>query len=295
MSKRQTRSMDKQKIQLKKGNGGDDGNPSTSSTSSSSSSKPNEAIEENESGEEIEIKPKPIRRSSSLFSLDLDSTPLDPPDDEDIKKFTSDEIHFSLIRNLHMADFITLLNGFCGFYSIVSCLRFTLTGLPHYVQRAHFFIGLGLFFDFFDGRVARIRQKSSLLGQELDSLADLISFGVAPASIAFAIGFQSTIDVLILSFFVLCGLTRLARFNVTVTTIPKDLTGKSKFFEGLPIPTSLFMVALMAFWVHKDWTNGNLPIGLLFEGKFFEFHPVVLIFGIHGCALISKSLKIPKP
>ncbi|KAH3678999.1 hypothetical protein WICPIJ_008757 [Wickerhamomyces pijperi] len=238
-----------------------------------------------EEGDAInEIKPLK-RRTSSIFSLEIDHTPLDPPDEADIKKFTSDDIHFSLVRNLHMADFITLLNGFCGFYSIVSCLRFTLTGLPHYVQRAHIFIVLGLFFDFFDGRVARLRNKSSLMGQELDSLADLISFGVAPASIAFAIGFQSTIDVLVLT----------ARFNVTVTTIPKDLTGKSKYFEGLPIPTSLFVVGVMAYLVHHDLVGEALPLGLLFPETAFEFHPLVLGFGIHGCGFISKSLKIPKP
>ncbi|KAH3679802.1 hypothetical protein WICPIJ_008517, partial [Wickerhamomyces pijperi] len=96
------------------------------------------------------------------------------------------------------------------------------------------------------------RSCNSLMGQELDSLADLISFGVAPASIAFAIGFQSTIDALVLAFFVLCGLTRLARFNVTVTTIPKDLTGKSKYFEGLPVTTSLFVVGVLAYLVVKS-------------------------------------------
>jgi CDP-diacylglycerol--serine O-phosphatidyltransferase len=250
------------------------------------------AIDDTESGDEIMINP-PIRRRSSIFSLD--TSPLDPPDETDFKKFTSDEYHFSLIRNLHLADLITLMNGFSGFYSIVSCLRFTSTGQPHYVQRAHFFILLGMFFDIFDGRVARLRNKSSLMGQELDSLADLISFGVAPASVAFAIGYQTTVDVLCLSFFVLCGLTRLARFNVTVTTIPKDLAGKSKYFEGLPIPTSLFQVALMAFLVHKDYVNDNLPFGTWLAGSVLEFHPLVLTFAAHGCMYVSKSLKIPKP
>lgn len=269
----------------------------------SSSLKPLKGIEESsdavsdgdyDDNDGLELKPK-IRRSSSLFSFDLNQPPLDPPDEADITKFTSDEFHFSLIRNLHLADFITLLNGFSGFYSIISCLRFTLTSQPHYVQRAHFFIMLGLFFDFFDGRVARLRNKSSLMGQELDSLADLISFGVAPASIAFAIGFQTTVDVLILSFFVLCGLTRLARFNVTVTTIPKDISGKSKYFEGLPIPTSLALVGTMAYWVHNSYVGENIPLGMILEGSFFEFHPIVLIFFLHGSGFISKSLKIPKP
>lgn len=236
----------------------------------------------------------PIRRSSSLFSLSSKDM-LPKPDEREYKAFITDARHFSLIRNLHMADFITLLNGFSGFYSIISCLRFTLTGKSHYVQRAHFFICLGLFFDFFDGRVARLRNKSSLMGQELDSLADLISFGVSPATIAFAIGFQSTIDVLMLTFWVLCGLTRLARFNITANKIPKDEHGKSQYFEGFPIPTNLFWVFLMALLVYKGWILDNLPGGKAFEGTFFEFHVFALGFVVQGCGEISKSLKIPKP
>ncbi|CCD23629.1 CDP-diacylglycerol-serine O-phosphatidyltransferase NDAI_0B05970 [Naumovozyma dairenensis CBS 421] len=246
------------------------------------------------SPEEIPLEPSPplSRRPSSIFSID--TTPLAPPNDTDIQKFTSDDYHFNMIRNLHLADYITMLNGFSGFYSIISCLRFTLTDKPHYVQRAHFFIFLGMCFDFLDGRVARLRNRSSLMGQELDSLADLVSFGVAPASVAFAIGFRTTIDVVILSFFVLCGLTRLARFNVTVNQLPKDTTGKSKYFEGLPIPTSLLLVLGMALMVHYDHILDNIPLGLIRDGKVFEFHPIILLFFIHGCGLISKSLKIPK-
>ncbi|KAH3900896.1 probable CDP-diacylglycerol--serine O-phosphatidyltransferase [Saccharomycodes ludwigii] len=233
------------------------------------------------------------RRASSIFSLD--TSPLDPPNETDMLKFTSDDHHFSMIRNLHLADYITMMNGFCGFYSIISCLRFTLTNRPHYVHRAHLFILLGVFFDFFDGRVARLRNRSSLMGQELDSLADLISFGVAPASIAFAIGFQSTVDVLCLSFFVLCGLTRLARFNVTVSQIPHDFSGKSRYFEGFPIPTTLFWVAVMEYLVKKGFILNNLPLGILYSNQWYEFHPFVLVFFIHGCLMISKSLKLPKP
>lgn len=236
----------------------------------------------------------PLRRSSSLFSLN--SKDLIPkPDKTEYAAFIEDRRHFSMIRNLHMADFITLLNGFSGFYSIISCLRFTLTGQTHYVQRAHFFICLGLFFDFFDGRVARMRNKSSLMGQELDSLADLISFGVSPATIAFAIGFQSTVDVLFLTFWVLCGLTRLARFNISANNIPKDKSGKSQYFEGLPIPTNLFWVAFMATLVYKNWVLENLPGGFIFKDTAFEFHTIALGFFIQGCGEISKSLHIPKP
>lgn len=239
--------------------------------------------------------PQPIRRSSSLFSLSSAKDELPRPDPKEYTAFIADNRHFSMIRNLHMADFITLLNGFSGFYSIVSCLRYTLTGQTHYVQRAHFFILLGLFFDFFDGRVARLRNKSSLMGQELDSLADLISFGVSPACIAFAIGFQSTIDVLVLTFWVLCGLTRLARFNISATKIPKDEHGKSQYFEGLPIPSNLIWVGFMAFLVNRGYILDNLPGGKLFEGTFLEFHVVAIGFALQGCAEISKSLHIPKP
>ena len=214
--------------------------------------------------------PPLLRRSSSLFSLSSKDD-LPKPDSKEYLKFIDDNRHFSVIRNLHMADFITLLNGFSGFYSIISCLRYTLTGQTHYVQRAHFFILLGLFFDFFDGRVARLRNKSSLMGQELDSLADLVSFGVSPATIAFAIGFRTTVDVLFLAFWVLCGLTR------------------------LPIPTNLFWVGFMALLVYKDWIHDNLPFGIVFQDTLFEFHLVTIGFVLQGCAEISKSLKIPKP
>ena len=236
----------------------------------------------------------PIRRSSSLFSL-ASKEALPKPDEKDYAAFIFDSRHFSLVRNLHMADFITLMNGFSGFYSIISCLRFTSTGQTHYVQRAHFFICLGLFFDFFDGRVARIRNKTSLMGQELDSLADLISFGVSPATIAFAIGFQTTFDVLLLTFWVLCGLTRLARFNISANKLPKDKLGKSKYFEGLPIPTNLIWVVFMAFLVYNNMILDNLPGPILLDGSFAEFHAISLGFFIQGCAEISKSLHIPKP
>ncbi|CAL9732476.1 hypothetical protein MOUN0_N10990 [Monosporozyma unispora] len=250
--------------------------------------------EEESDGEttEFDIPQALSRKASSLFNID--TAPLAPPNESDIAKFTSDDYHFSMIRNLHMADFITMLNGFSGFYSIISCLRFTLTGKPHYVQRAYFFIFLGMCFDFLDGRVARLRNRSSLMGQELDSLADLISFGVAPAATAFAIGFQTTLDVFVLSFFVLCGLARLARFNVTVGQLPKDKKGKSKFFEGFPMPTSLVLVLGMTILVHYNRVFENIPLGIIREGKYFEFHPLILLFFIHGCGMISKSMKIPK-
>ncbi|ODQ65782.1 CDP-diacylglycerol--serine O-phosphatidyltransferase [Nadsonia fulvescens var. elongata DSM 6958] len=239
----------------------------------------------------------PQSSSSALNTpnLDAEATP-EAPDEKDIIKFTSDEYHFSMIRNLHMADFITLLNGFCGVMTIFSCMKYLISQreASYYIYRAMCCTPLGLFFDFMDGRVARLRNKSSLMGQELDSLADLISFGVGPACVAFSLGFQSNVDIVLLIVFCMCGLTRLARFNVTVSNIPKDKGGKARYFEGTPIPTTLALVATMAYWANRGWIHADLPLGVLLEGTFLEFHPAVGLFLISGSAMISKSLKIPK-
>ncbi|KAL1989829.1 hypothetical protein VTN49DRAFT_7026 [Thermomyces lanuginosus] len=209
----------------------------------------------------------------------------------------SDSGHFSMIRALHLADLITELNGFCGimsvFFSMHYCLREPSETRPIWIALG--FMPFGLFFDFMDGRVARWRRKSSLMGQELDSLADLISFGVAPAAAAFAIGIRTFVDHLILAFFVLCGLTRLARFNVTVAVLPKDKSGKSKYFEGTPIPTTLSIACFMAYWVSQGWIHDSLPFGIAAKDSIFEFHPAVLLFALSGCLMVSKTLKIPKP
>ncbi|KAI0453932.1 hypothetical protein F5B21DRAFT_265652 [Xylaria acuta] len=205
--------------------------------------------------------------------------------------------HFSLLRALHMADFITELNGACGILSVFSSLRYCL-GDPSDKSNLYLalaFLPFGLFFDFMDGRVARWRKKSSMMGQELDSLADLISFGLAPACVAFSIGFRTTLDHVCLAVFVLCGLTRLARFNVTAANIPKDATGKASYFEGTPIPTTLGLDALMAWWVSQDRILADVPGGLWFAGSALEVHPVVFLFVVHGCLMCSKSLHVPKP
>ncbi|POS88337.1 phosphatidylserine synthase, partial [Erysiphe pulchra] len=155
-----------------------------------------------------------------------ETTIRDSGEERQKKLLQEDTGHFSLIRMLHLADFITELNGFCGVMSILSSMRYCLGSPSAYgnLWAALAFMPFGLFFDFMDGKVARWRKKSSLMGQELDSLADLISFGVSPATAAFAIGLRTPVDHFILTFFVLCGLTRLARFNITVANLPKDST-----------------------------------------------------------------------
>ena len=128
-----------------------------------------------------------------------------------------------------------------------------------------------------------------------------ISFGAAPATAAFALGLRTFLDTLLLSFFVLCGLTRLARFNVTVSTLPKDSTGKSKYFEGFPIPSSHLIVGAMAACVWTGRVEGGesgVLGGLYGEGSlggWGEVHPVGLVFAIWGCFMVSRSIHIPKP
>ncbi|PYI15726.1 CDP-diacylglycerol-serine O-phosphatidyltransferase [Aspergillus brunneoviolaceus CBS 621.78] len=241
------------------------------------------------------------RRTSTMPSNTSQNSGVPPAGDggqEKQKMLLSAETgHFSMVRALHLADLVTELNGFCGVMSVFSSMRYCLGDPTDYssLWAALTFMPFGLFFDFMDGKIARWRKKSSLMGQELDSLADLISFGMAPAAAAFAIGIRTPVDHFFLTFFVLCGLTRLARFNVTVAVLPKDKTGKSKYFEGTPIPTTLSIAAFMAYCVSQDWVQDNLPLGLAGEGTAFEFHPLVLLFVLHGCLMVSKTLHIPKP
>lgn len=93
----------------------------------------------------------------------------------------------------------------------------------------------------------------------------------------------------------LSGLARLARFNVTAGNVPKDASGKAAYFEGLPIPTSLGIAALMAFWASRDWLQENIPFGTVGQGSMFEVHPIVGLFLAHGCCMVSKTLHVPKP
>ena len=93
----------------------------------------------------------------------------------------------------------------------------------------------------------------------------------------------------------LCGLTRLARFNVTVATLPKDKNGKSQYFEGTPIPTTLGIAAVMAYWVSQGWILDKIPFGVVAQGTAFEFHPVAGMFVLSGCLMVSRTLHIPKP
>ena len=148
-------------------------------------------------------------------------------------------------------------------------------------------------FDVVDGRVARWRHRASPLGRELDSLADVISFGVAPACLGYAVGMTSPIDQLVLLYFVACGISRLARYNVTAEAMSAE-TGKVTYFEGTPIPTSVLLVLLLLALTGAGRIGDALPLGSLSIGG-AVFHPFVLAFGLSGSLMISKTLRIPKP
>lgn len=221
-------------------------------------------------------------------------------DEVKLREFVQDDGHFSLVRNFRLADVVTLGNGFCGALSLFSAAQYMITHDDKFLWRALSYPVAGFIFDALDGKVARWRQESSMLGQELDSLADSISFGVAPAFTAFALGLRTPLDQLALLVFICSGIARLARFNATVALVPKDKTGKSKYFEGLPIPSSLLMVAGMAVCVTRNRFEGphgqgqGLPWGLvepLKNALGLELHWVALVPLGWAAAMISKTLR----
>ncbi|MCC6808670.1 MAG: CDP-diacylglycerol--serine O-phosphatidyltransferase [Deltaproteobacteria bacterium] len=198
-----------------------------------------------------------------------------------------------MLRGFSLPDLITLANGMLGMGTVIAIMRFLVTGERYSLHMAYIFLPLALVADFADGRIARWRHKASLLGQELDSLADLISFGVAPAAVAFACGMQGTWDALILIYFVCCGISRLARYNITASTLSDD-KGKVRYFEGTPIPTSLVLVAVLAVLTHLDRIGPALPFGAFDLGP-WTLHPLVLMYLVSGTLMVSKTLRIPKP
>ena len=203
-------------------------------------------------------------------------------------------VHLSMIRSFQLADFLTLANAACGVLAVFAVLGYVEARAPRRLLLATALIPLALIFDVLDGRVARSRQKHSAMGRELDSLADIISFGVAPAAIAYGAGMRGLWDVVILVYFVCCGVSRLARFNVTAASLSDSATGKVKYFEGTPIPTSILIVALMAVALAVDRTGDRLWFGAVrIAGAWL--HPLALVYVASGSAMISATLRIPKP
>jgi CDP-diacylglycerol---serine O-phosphatidyltransferase len=200
--------------------------------------------------------------------------------------------HFSMIREFHLADFITLGNAACGVGSVFLAMRFLNSGYSVHFLLAAALLPIAFILDIFDGRVARARNQYSALGRELDSLADVISFGVAPAALAYAAGMGGGWDAIALIYFVCCGVSRLARYNITAESLSEG-TGKVKYFEGTPIPTSVLLVALLAFAGSQGSLGADLYGGEWDIGP-WTLHPLALLFVLSGTLMISRTLRIPK-
>jgi len=200
--------------------------------------------------------------------------------------------HLSMIRGFTAADFLTLGNAACGVASVFCAIAYASQPGMAYFYTAALLAPAAFAFDVLDGRVARSRHTNSPFGRELDSLADVISFGMAPAALGFAAGLRGGFDWIALIYFVCCGMSRLARYNVTAEAMAAE-TGKVRYFEGTPIPTSVVITGILAL---AAW-QGRLG-DLLYGGSWaigpWTLHPFALVYVLSGTLMISKTLRIPK-
>ena len=186
-----------------------------------------------------------------------------------------------------LPSFFTAGNIAAGYYAITQSLQATPLE-PQHFDYAALAIGFAIPFDALDGRIARMTNTTSEFGKELDSLADVITFGVAPALLAYSWGFAMLpsamggivlhklvqFGALLCFVFLLCGAARLARFNSTGTPIPKN-PGRPgrKYFVGMPIPAAAGAVAAVVHffngipvavgWVALIWGAYVATIGFL--------------------------------
>lgn len=180
------------------------------------------------------------------------------------------------IKIYFLPNLMTGANLFCGFLALTRIVEWNSTsGSYHDIKMALFFILLACIFDLLDGRVARMGGAESPFGREFDSLADIISFGVAPAFLMYRVVLQDVFvnhpkwGWLIASVYLLCGAFRLARFNCLAAMAG---TGGGKEFLGFPIPAAAGLVAsltlFMIWWDEKEFSRANwryaLPVIMLF-------------------------------
>jgi CDP-diacylglycerol--serine O-phosphatidyltransferase len=216
----------------------------------------------------------------------------DPADAQALATATSAPKHFSMLRGFHLADFFTLGNAACGMGSVFFAMSFVASRSLTEFMISAVLAPAAFVFDVLDGRIARWRHEHSVLGRELDSLADVISFGVGPAALGFAAGLNGGWDMAVLMYFVCCGVSRLARYNVTAETLSAG-GDKVKYFEGTPIPSSVLLTAVLAFAAWRGRLGADIYWGAIELGP-WGFHPLSLLFLASGTAMISKTLRVPK-
>ena len=174
-----------------------------------------------------------------------------------------------------LPSLFTSANIAAGYYAIVQSIRASATGDTSGFNVAALAIGFAVLFDGLDGRIARMTNTSSAFGRELDSLADVITFGVAPSLLAYLWGVK-TVDIsaypvvgarlmhlgmVVCFLFLICGACRLARFNVSVNPQPRN-PGRPgrKYFVGMPIPAGAGVVAAVIHYelgspIHDLWIS----------------------------------------
>jgi len=183
----------------------------------------------------------------------------------------------SRIKIYFLPNLLTAGNLFCGFVALTKIVEADAASSNYFLQIkvALAFILLACIFDLFDGRVARMGGVDSPFGREFDSLADLISFGAAPAFLVHRIVLKDVFVThpefgwFIASIYLICGAFRLARYNC-LSALPESKTGKD--FVGFPIPSAAALVAsltlFMMWWDEKEFAVGKwrylLPVLLLF-------------------------------
>jgi CDP-diacylglycerol--serine O-phosphatidyltransferase len=183
----------------------------------------------------------------------------------------------SRLKIYFLPNLMTAGNLFCGFVALTRIVEADAnsTTFNHIIRHALFFIFLACIFDLLDGRLARMGGSESPFGREFDSLADLISFGAAPAFLVHRIVLKDVfaahpqVGWFIASIYLICGAFRLARFNC-LAAMPGG--GGGKEFMGFPIPAAAGLVASLTFflmwWDDKGFAQGNwryaLPVVLLF-------------------------------
>jgi CDP-diacylglycerol--serine O-phosphatidyltransferase len=200
----------------------------------------------------------------------------------------------SMVRSYTLADVMTVGNAACGTICLFLCIDYLAFGDVRRVSMALGLLPVALVFDVLDGYVARLnRARQSVLGADLDSLADVISFGVAPAVLGYTLGLRGGWDIVCLVYFVVCGVSRLARFNATASALTDTSTGKVKYFEGTPIPTSILIVGLLAVALSGGHVQQDIWFGVWRIGP-ASLHPLVLIYVASGSAMIS-TIRVPKP
>lgn len=180
-----------------------------------------------------------------------------------------------VIGYYNSANLVTLLGLACA---VIACF---MVAQGHYVAAMFAFCLTGLC-DALDGRIARASQtmtkRARFYGVQLDSLCDVVSFGAVPCVMAYMLGYNRTIDIVIYALFIICGAIRLANFNTEAAVDTADM--KPKHFTGVPIPFSVIIFPLLMI-IH---VLVGSPVLWLFR----------IIFCVVGFGYILR-IRIPKP